>query len=182
MTLVLRTYQETDSDTRKFPQVIILAGDSGNGDLEWLTEGLLHRCPVLYSLGKEILERIRSTFPPGELKKAARQYSYEYRNLPDNFWTIETQPFGTFAAAHNQAPPEPALKFSLYGRADAEQGKVRDRFTGKVRSKQRDAFGASYCELKVYAAADIPDLMKRLQLAYDLKNHLFVPSHSPFPV
>src|SRR5437879_13575224 len=116
MTLVVRTYSDDDTAERKFPQVITIASEMGSGDLEWLTRGLLHRCPVLYSLGKEILERIRSAFPPGELKKAAGQYSYEYRNLPDNFWTVETQPFGTFAAAHNQAPPEPALTFSLYGR------------------------------------------------------------------
>jgi hypothetical protein len=181
VTLVTRIYQDKDDDKRKFPQVIMLVGDRDSGDLEWLTEGLLGRCPVLYSLGKEILERIRSDFPPGELKKAAGQYSYEYRNLDDNFWTVATQPFGTFAAAHNQAPPEPALKFSLYGRADGEQGRVRDRFTEELTGKSRDSFGASYCELKVRAAADIPDLMKRLRLAYELKHSLFVPSYPSVP-
>jgi len=110
MTLVFRTYQDKDSDRRKFPQIIMLAGDSGSGDLEWLTKGLLERCPVLYSLGKEILEQIRSAFPPGELRKAAGPRSYEYRNLDDNFWTVTVQPFGTFAASHNQAPAEPAIK------------------------------------------------------------------------
>ena len=58
---------------------------------------------------------------------------------------------------------------------------VEDRFTGKIRSKQRDAFAGSYCELKVYAAAEIPDLMKRLKLAYDLKHGLIAPSHPPVP-
>lgn len=72
MTPVFRTYQDKDSDRRKFPQIIVLAGDSGSGDLEWLTKGLLDRCPVLYSLGKEILEQIRSAFPPGELRESGR--------------------------------------------------------------------------------------------------------------
>src|SRR5690349_17837798 len=100
----------------------------GSGDLEWLTKGLLGQCPVLYSLGKEILERIRAEFPPSELKKERDPYSYEYKNVggpADNFWTVTTQPYGTFAAAHGHEDPQPCLKFSLYGAA--EQEKVHDR-------------------------------------------------------
>jgi len=97
-------------------------------------------------------------------------YSYEYKNVggpADNFWTVTTQPYGTFAAAHGHEDPQPCLKFSLYGAA--EQEKVHDRFEGKLATKEPGTYGASYCELKVYAAADIPDLMKRLRLAYGLK-------------
>jgi hypothetical protein len=168
MTLVVRTYSDDDTARRKFPQVITIASEMGSGDLEWLTKGLLERCPVLYSLGKEILERIRAEFPPSELVKEQDPRSYEYRNIggpADNFWTVTAQPYGSEAAVHGRVPPEPCLKFSLYGRD--EQLKVKDRF--EVVVKDRGAFGGSYCELKVYAARDIPDLMKRLHLAYDLK-------------
>jgi hypothetical protein len=167
---VVRTYSDGESEKRKFPQVITIASEMGSGDLEWLTTGLLGRCPVLYSLGKEILERIRAEFPPSELKKERDPYSYEYKNVggpADNFWTVTTQPYGTFAAAHGHEDPQPCLKFSLYGAA--EQEKVHDRFEGKLATKESGTYGASYCELKVYAAADIPDLMRRLHLAYDLK-------------
>jgi hypothetical protein len=170
VTLVVRTYSDNESEKRKFPQVITIASEMGSGDLEWLTKGLLARCPVLYSLGKEILERIRAEFPPSELKKELDQYSHEYKNVggpADNFWTVTTQPYGTFAAAHGHEDPQPCLKFSLYG--SAEQEKVHDRFEGELATKEPGTFGASYCELKVYAAADIPALMRRLHLAYDLK-------------
>jgi hypothetical protein len=151
----------------KFPHVITIVGEKASGDFEWLTKELLERCPVLYSLGKEILESIRAEFP-GELVKEKTPRSHEYKDSggpADNFWTVTAEPWGSTAAGHGRVPPEPCLKFSLYGRD--EQRKVNDGLEVKV--KRRGAFGASYCEVKVHAARDIPDLMERLRLAYKEK-------------
>jgi hypothetical protein len=157
----------TTATKPKFPHVISIVSEKADGDFEWLTKELLERCPVLYSLGKEILESIRAEFP-GELVKETSPRSHEYKDSggpADNFWTVTAEPWGSKAAGHGQVPPEPCLKFSLYGRN--EQLKVNDRFDVKV--KRPGAYGASYCELKVYAARDIPDLMERLRLAYTEK-------------
>jgi hypothetical protein len=162
--IMIRTYvYDDDNRKRKFAQQIRITGQDG-GDFEWL-RSVLERSPVLYSLAIEVLEQIRTRYP-GELKKESGQYSHEYRNQPDNFWTVEALPFGTFKAAHNQEPPRPALKFSLYG--GTAQDDIKDTLE-IMPPKLPGAFGSSYRELKVYSAAEMPELMARIELAHKLK-------------